>query len=42
MRTVDLYFRLSMLSGRRREENKRDHTILSPAKGVSMDCAAKE
>lgn len=37
---TDLYFDWSGISGRRNEENNKDHTILKPAKGVSNDCAA--
>lgn len=37
MSSVDLYFDLSGDSGRRYVENRRDHTILSPANGARRD-----
>lgn len=42
MRNTDLYLDLSGDSGSRWEENNRDQTILKPANGVNMDCAAYE
>ena len=41
MKKVDLNCSLLGASGRSREVKKRDQTTLSPAKGVSNDCAAK-
>ena len=40
IRKTDLYLDWSGTSGRRKEENSKDHTMLKPAKGVSNDWAA--